>query len=295
MFGRNKTPAGPVVFSDPTKTKLAWIQRQPETHFLTTFDSFRTDLINAILPLKYSELGLFEGEEFNKVLNYLSLARQTFLKIERQYMNQDEGYQLYNLLYASLPATIRKFRKDFIDYDQDIDSACDGMEIVFIRAYELINSIATNNVHHRARIGEIPLASSLEDEGDETLKLPIFTSENQKLQLAFEQLQTIWSQAYARKHIVENEFFIEQVAKSYLPEALNLYSSFATAPKAQKDAADKILLNSFIALETKIFQILAQVMESNLAELQAHDSFLNDKVDKSDTSALSLKKPIKKA
>ncbi len=51
------------------------------------------------------------------------------------------------------------------------------------------------------------------------------------------------------------DFFLEQVATNYLPEALAIYKAFAGAGKEQKEAAEKTLLDYFEAVETKILQI----------------------------------------
>lgn len=78
---------------------------------------------------------------------------------------------------------------------------------------------------------------------------------------------------------VEDRFFVEQAANSYLPESVRLLSGMTAAPGNVKVEAYATFLRQLSMIEGQLNEIAARAATGSLSALQAHTAFLESKKD----------------
>lgn len=86
---------------------------------------------------------------------------------------------------------------------------------------------------------------------------------------------------------VEDRFTVEQVAASYLPDALRLYAGLNGAAEQIRSQATDIFLQQLTLIENQLQTILDKGAKHSLEQMKAHLSFLESKND----SSLALEGP----
>jgi hypothetical protein len=105
-------------------------------------------------------------------------------------------------------------------------------------------------------------------------------NEDEELFTALTELKDDWKTASTIPLSTEDEFTIDQVASSYLPDALQFHTTFRlrTGPLA-KERARELLLEQVQLIHKQVTFVLEQHTDESFSKMEAHTSFLKAKVE----------------
>jgi hypothetical protein len=105
-------------------------------------------------------------------------------------------------------------------------------------------------------------------------------SELEELSAELEALKLDWEHAHSLPMETEDEFTIEQVALSYLPDALVLFERFRRRTKDETNhRAKDLLLEQVKLIRKQVTFVLEQHTEDSFSQMEAHMNFLKAKND----------------
>lgn len=300
MFGRKKQPhpssvviaaANNVVRQTATleELKTQELQSHPHSYYLDTFDKLRKELYAAFAPKDVKQLSSSDRNDFEKLVGYFDLIRKIWLSIDRTRITPAIGKTLYNTLHVDLTGIVNAFHYEVVN-GEDVGWAAEMVEMEVSQLCRQMNDLVRDAANSRVTIQpsnpEIPAPAANIVAG-----FPIFEAEDdEELQDSYNRIQELWVRLKERNNIIDDEFFLEQAAKQYVPDVLAIYNSFNHAGVKEKKAARDLLLEHFQTIELKMLEIATHNMRTNLKELRTQVVFMKDKIVPSPDSDLVLEK-----
>lgn len=96
----------------------------------------------------------------------------------------------------------------------------------------------------------------------------------------YEQLQALktdWDKAVELPLVIEDDYVIERVGTSYLPDALLLFERFSVRVGEKNDKALKIVLEQVAIIHEQVLFVIEQHQEDSFDLMEAHTEFLKSK------------------
>lgn len=248
--------------------QVQWMRSKTATDFIELFNTFEQQVKSVV-----GEPSELEGDykrTYRASLDGLAQIRKAFFEIDRGLLNEHQLISLYGLLSQVLPNAISNLQKHSIEGSIYRAWEYDGAKEYFSNAFTSL--IAVRN----SQIGINPtVLPKTEITGDTVF--PAYEIADSSITEPLARIGKLWRQASEKKNTVENEYFLEQVVSSYLPEAYRLYSTFQLAPAELQESAATIFVEQLELIERHLVHILRTYMEQNLVAMQNHMDFLKQK------------------
>jgi len=253
---------------------------------------YRDETIKISTDLIVATLNKSDKETLATVKRYFDYLSQGFIRFNRRYLWNSQIDYMYETIYTTLPTTIHQLRTDAFDEKENYGNLyiTEMYDPIIDELKTIVAKLNQEYKKHIKYVDEKKLMESanygaLELQTQPELKLPAFNTENEELTEAFQSISTLWLKAMTHNNTVENEFFLERTATTYLPDVLSVYSSFKNASEQERNDASKMLLEYFSTLERKLYSILGMVMQQSLAYLKVEVDFMQAKVGPEESSS----------
>ncbi len=253
--------------------KIKWVRSAPMSEVMDDFVAL-IDEAKSVTSAP-DNLAVRDIASYRKNWEGLDFCRTAWMRIDRSLVTDDEAVILYNILKYELTHFVGYYKTKVLT--QPIFFALSGgYEHYVSSCYENIVNIQTA-VNNR-KLRQDVVSTSVVPVGhlfDQSL-LPVFTAE---VLGVLQRLEKLWLQANSKQNNVDDEFFLERTKDSYVPEALNLYKLFHTAPDDVKVQAEKLLLEQLGMIENHVLVIVKTQFEQNLKLLETQTVFIRSKVE----------------
>lgn len=207
--------------------------------------------------------------------------------------------KLYDHLYIKAPKLLSKASDIFLSKKSD---AAWKSRKYFVKRFNRIHTYLSYIANSSIRVGHINrhLKSPIQAENTKAVEEQKPTESKQEQKIVFPQtsfadvdkdlqkkvaaVQRLWEIAIEQKSDADNEFFLEQVVLSYLPESYHLYLNFTHATIDMRKQAKKIFMDQLKMIETKIQSIIDYNAANSITALASQSNFLKEKLEKKDSS-----------
>lgn len=108
------------------------------------------------------------------------------------------------------------------------------------------------------------------------LVFPVSLQSNRAVKAAAVRLHKLWVAAGEKKLSVEDQYFVDQVAARYVPDAVKAVKAFSEESEIMQREARSIFLDQLSLMSSRLENIVAAKQEGSLQELRAQASFLRE-------------------
>lgn len=262
---------------------IEWIYNSPNSVFSEIFAKMMEDVVSlggdTLSSLMYEE----EKKAYRGAIHKLESISTTWFQIDRHALSRNEALKMYNYINGTLINLVRSFVRTASTHG--ISQAYDyygGPRLVdsFSKCFVEIYSIRTNQetqLNSTEILGR-PKAVGISTGTSAANVFPKIQTSNKELNTTLLHLEDLWVEASSKKNSIEDEYILEEIAHSYLPDAAKLYSTFKLAKPEYQQQAELIILEQIKLLETRIQAILDSSFEAALLALSTQTEFLKTKV-----------------
>jgi hypothetical protein len=272
---------------DLDKQKITWVKTTSMGNIMELFTEFTEDIKSAYTKSRNKTI-VSNQNSHKAFLEQMEGIRQLWFKINRNYISDMDAITMFDLVNVTIPLIIQSYQSISAEwgpyYAVTYRGDCkEKLEVV----YKRLSNVNVNQ--NQAKALAVTQEVTEEQELDQTF--PTYKGISQpEITKALIALEILWLQASHKNTSIEDEFFVEQVVASYVPDALNMYKSFQFAPEASKTKALALLLEQFKLIETHLTRIVNTQMEQSLSAMKSHTEFLRVKTEEAkDSEPLKIK------
>lgn len=276
--------------------KIAWIRGTSSEEFQRIFADFDKQ-VRDTGPASDKDHSLYPGA----VLASIRIVKELWFTIDRKIISDDDALILYKIIESSIPLSLSVFVGNRLEQNSVTSSWSsqenhvvtttdkDGEKTYYSPQKFFRQSVfAELSAVQRRQITGVLMAIESSDPLPKTVtRFPTFNTGIEKLDEAIVSLQGMWEAAVKKKGTVEDEYFLEQMRDSYLPDAWKLFEGFRYASEEMKEKATQILMEQIELLGNQLTDILGKQAVLSLEALKSQTEFLKSRVD-SPSGALSL-------
>lgn len=265
--------------------KIFWLKTVSNSELLDAFSNFESTVRNVTQDPEY--LHFEERVVWRRALDAFSQIHRFWFDIDRNLVDDQQALLMFDMVNELIPQSVSSYASSSVtsglerawDYHGGHSKA--GMAYNFEQIFIWISQIRNSQMTSFA-FQNIPPAMSNE------ITFPSPSSDNKQVTATLFRISELWKQASSRKNSIEDEYFLEQVATSYIPEAWKLFDTFRFAPDESKTIAAEILMEQLALIEHHIVHILKQSLEQSLVAMRSQVGFLKVKTATPEISSLRL-------
>lgn len=202
-----------------------------------------------------------------------------WLKIDRAHVTDEDAVKMFNILMSYLPEKAslykRRGQEEGLWQFWNRHKFYGGMSFAsqLQDPYDILTRIRRESLIRKTTAGVVQQVAK-----PDKVEFPTFHPTDKEVAVALNELKTIWVQAKSNKLTVEDEFFIDQSALSYLPDAWKMFDGFQLAKPAARAAAKKIFLEQISLIAGRLDSIVDDKQDLTLQQMEAHTAFLRGAV-----------------
>lgn len=202
-----------------------------------------------------------------------------WLKIDRAYVTDEDAMKMFNILMTYLPEKAALYKRrgqeeglwQFWNRHKFHGGVSFASQLQ--DPYDILSRIRRESMIRKTTAGVLN-----QEVKPEKVEFPIFHPTDDEVIVALSELKAIWVQAKSNKLTVEDEFFIDQSALSYLPDAWKMFDGFQLAKPAARASAKKIFLEQISLIAGRLDGIVDDKQDLTLQQMEAHTAFLRGAV-----------------
>jgi hypothetical protein len=249
--------------------QIEWMHSQATSDFVELFNNFEIQMKS--VTQEPSELTGTDKDSYRAAMDSFAQIRKTFFEIDKSLLNEYQVVSLYEILSKTTPQIINQFQSSAIASSIYVAWSYPGeAKQSFANLFKSLAAMRTS------QIGITPTSTS-ELKTLNASNFPQYNVTDTAIADSLTRIGKLWTQASEKKNTIEDEYFLEQVVSSYLPEAYRLYNTFQLAPTELRVPAATIFIEQLELIERHLVHILRTYMEQNLVAMQNHMDFLKQK------------------
>ena len=273
-------------------------QKQSEIDAKNAKIHWMRTVTNAELLEKFADFTLrLEVVPHEPVSVSFKQVKKAWFAVDRNLLTDDNALSMYEVLTVNISLAVVKYCANSVVSGLGAEKAWsaqypendDNPQKSFQKAYFALDKLfrTQDEAAILARNARPTLKKRINGFSNE------FSNLDSELSLTANRLEKLWMQASANSNTVEDEYFLEQVKESYLPEAWELYKTVQFAPEAIKTQAQNVLLKQFDVIEKHILGILEVHLNYSIDAMRSQLRFLENKTVQPGTNSLALKPALK--
>lgn len=224
-------------------------------------------------------------EKHGNIVSRVSTIEEALCQLDFTKLSEKHQNTIYDLLSVTIPETSASYRDNFLALGSNVVRA--------IKANVNEDKSFTNLLIQVLNICD-DQKLSIQDRLPRTYVdladghgFPSLKAESDDVNFGLITLEELWKEANRKENSVEDEFFLEQLVKDYLPNAWRLYGEFLYASDVIRKQAEVSFLEQLSLLQGRVQSIINTHAERSLAALRANASFLRDQTDKFGNNSLT--------
>jgi hypothetical protein len=270
--------------------KIEWVKNVSAAELLDVFAKLEFTTKN--VTQNFDTLDTKDQAAWRKAVDVLTQIHHAWFEIDRHILNDEHALVLAQLIDEQLPQAITLYLSR--SASATIHKAWDANSSYYTnsaaRAFtKILNTVSTIRDTQITSFQLEDPTVVLEDEPeDKNLTFPNLATDNSTVMNTLTRVNELWKQAVSRKNSVEDEYFLEQVAHTYVPDSWRLFQTFRFAPEASQQVAESIFLEQLQLIENHLIHILSTAMTQNLMAMRSQLGFLEARTVKPAVSQLTL-------
>lgn len=224
-------------------------------------------------------------EKHENIVNRVSTIEEALCQLDFTKLTDKHQNNIYDLLSVVIPETAVSYRDNFLALGSNVVRAIKANvneDKSFTNLLiQVLNICDDQKLSIQDRLPRI-YVDLADGRGFPSLK-----AESDDVNFALITLEELWKEANRKENAVEDEFFLEQLVKDYLPNAWRLYGEFLYASDSIRKQAEVSFLEQLSLLQGRVQAILNTHAERSLAALRANASFLREQTDKFGNNSLT--------
>jgi len=266
-----------------TKQAVIWVKSSPRSVFYDIATGWKNKANSLVAKPKHLSDESKTG--FRRYLDTVRLIADELLDIDRNLLSDKDAATVSIIVSERMPAALRSFTTRYLEYSvpHAWSNYSNTAEVQrFSSIYDTLSSIHQAQLSFSANLSPKFISA---DVG----QFPDFHTDSANVDARINHVGLLWAEAKKsnRSLLSEEEYFLGQVATSYLPDALTLYNSFRYMDADFQAKAEQILLEQVDLIEKHLHTILKTDAKNRLGQMQSQMYFLEEKT-KAPTNALQL-------
>lgn len=198
---------------------------------------------------------------------YAEVLLNKIQKLDRNRMTVEQKKVLAAVVFGSIPRAMAKLETTLADLDE--------------RSYaveefgDTLRNIMTKHVDTMPR--KIPVPNTLAAVTDKTMVKAVETVGSKESDQKLTTVKELATEAYELATNIEDRFFAEQAANSYIPDSIRMLSGLIHAPEDIKVEANELFMRQLEIIESQLEAIVGRSANNSLAAMKAHTEFLESK------------------
>lgn len=261
------------------QSKIASVKDSPTSHFVEIFDRLCYDATSVTSKIELRDQS--HQLTYYAMIDAMDNCRRVFLEIDRSLLDDKDCLLIWKYSQSSLEWLVRWYMVMTLDgnfgtvTNYASTATMDGKSLTL---FGHLKNIYTSLLLIRANQHTIKLDSAprieVASSGTSILSFPSLNLADEELKTSVRRLENLWSQARAKSNSEEDEYFLDEVVKTYLPDAWKLYQAFQYSPAEARHEAGQMLAEQLQLIESQIVTILKSHLSHDLSEMKLHTEFL---------------------
>lgn len=109
-----------------------------------------------------------------------------------------------------------------------------------------------------------------------TFNIDVCNIKNEDIRVKLLELEKLWKEAGKNKLSSEEEYFMERITSSYIPDALNLFQRLQVGSETIQKKSKKVLLDQLTVIEERVSEILETKLETLLDSMLTQTNVIHD-------------------
>lgn len=276
MFNKKQNERAKTLKDENERTLLAaneWLKVTPISDISAIFASMVEE---AAAVAKPNKLDKDSKRCYEAVIDQIKSIGRLWMQIDTQTISDSHKIYMYNCLNSSSSIRLSPILMNYATNTARFslvpayeNKLTDGTDSVKRRLGDIVGIL-----HQIKRLQQVAFYSLEKPVRSTTLSFPKLSTDNRIIANRLSQLEELWALASDNKNSVEDEYILEEIVNSYLPEAWKMYSTFRLAKKEYRVQAEQIMVEQIRLLESKVQSVLDSSFKASLAALNAQTDFL---------------------
>jgi hypothetical protein len=275
---------------DYVAQQITWMREAPNADLLDVFAKF-DETIRGVTR-DSTKLSDVDKTELAAFLDAFAQIHRYWFEIDRNRVTNEQAKTLFDIIHTRLPNMISSYAAAVVSngiYDAwDKYSMSRSGAQTSRKCQQILNALAPIRDSQITNFQAKSFVPVTQNANEVTSKFPVFSTSNSAVMSTLARVNELWEQASTRKNNAEDEYFLEQVASTYIPDSWRLFQTFRFAPEASQATAEKLFLEQLALIESHLVRILSTVMEQNLMAMRSQLGFLEARVAEPEPSQLTL-------
>jgi len=287
----------PDYISPEVQERIDWLHSRSPEDFAQVFNRMR-NAIDVLMDEENADLKK-NIQAYDKVVELFEKIRTLWFQIDWQLATDNHSKALFRISTETLPQIVHSLQVNSIkkglshawfgynisDYGYSYNRM--GMHQSFkLGGQQILDEL--KNVQLEQTTDSFSLLKNIKPV-TYSYQLPAIISSDETISASVEALTAAWLIAVERAYTIEDKYFVEQVALSYVPDAWKMFGMFRNSSEEQRAAATNILIEQFELMRKKLSEITDSSSDDSLMTMRAQLDFLKTKTH-SHESALDLSK-----
>lgn len=244
-----------------TKTAgMIWLETSSEDIYLKTLDNMYQE---------FKEIRSFPGKnDENNARIYAKTFLNKISKLDRNRMSSDQKRDLAMIVFGGYPRAVSKMETQLSSMDEMYDASDEFGDKLRGYMEKYLDTMPR----------KIPVPNQLtqpqNDQNNPAKEEKIGDEEADAKLVSVEKLAL---EAYRLATSVEDRYFSETAANSYIPDSVRMLKGLMNAPEDMKTEAKELFLKQLGIIETQLKSIVGRAAINTLSEMKAHTEFLESK------------------
>jgi hypothetical protein len=261
-FSSKKQEPEVLVAQPATKTSgMIWLETSSEEIYQETI----TNMYNEV-----KAMGGFPKEAHaSNAKIYARIFLKKIQKLDRNRMSSEQKRDLAMIVFGSFPRAVARMETQLSSVDE-MHSASEEF------GYKL-RDLMEKYLDVMPR--KIPVPNQLVQSTDEGKDKPVTVESigDEEADAKLASVQKLTMEAYSLATSVEDRFFAETAANSYIPDSVRMLKGLMNAPEDMQTEAKELFLKQLGIIETQLKGIMQRSATHSLSEMKAHTEFLESK------------------
>jgi len=262
--------------------RMQWVRDLTPEEITHIFEPI-LDVLNNMLDMDSTDEASIAKHD--RLVSKVIMMRDAVIETDKERASETQLEKIYKSLHSWIPSAVVQYRGFYISNGEDVFKAI----ALNVRENYSFTKMLTTLLNIR---DELAFAANRKVFFEPTkpvgeVSFPRFKSDSDIINVSLSHLETLWSDAYGRENAIEDEHFLEQIIRIYLPTSWKLYGDFLYASDDIRELAQQTLLEQLDLLTTRVSMILDAHARRSLQELRAHTGFLKEQTDALQNNALS--------
>lgn len=244
-----------------TKTAgMVWLETSSEDIYLRTLGNMYQE---------FKEIRSFPGKgDENNARIYAKTFLNKISKLDRNRMSSDQKRDLAMIVFGGYPRAVAKMETQLSSMDYMYEASDEFGEKLRGYMEKYLDTMPR----------KIPVPNQLtqpQNDQNNPAKEEQIGDEEADAKLA--SVGKLALEAYRLATSVEDRYFSETAANSYIPDSVRMLKGLMNAPEDMKTEAKELFLKQLGIIETQLNGIVARSAINSLSEMKAHTEFLESK------------------